>query len=77
MTDQKIAIARRREEAAKDAPNAVAEYKAQSLKLATQTTKLKALRLAKEAADREAAATAPTPVKSKKPARSKQANSLK
>jgi hypothetical protein len=50
---------KRKEEQAREGKKAMAEYEAERLALRERTAKLKALRLAKEAADAEAAKKSP------------------
>jgi len=62
----------KKEAQAREGATAMAEYKAAANAERAKTERLKALRLAKEAADRDAAANAPPPV-AKPPGKSKSA----
>jgi hypothetical protein len=59
---------KRKEQQAREGKQAMAEYEAAGKAMREKTARLKALRLAKEAADREAAKNAP---KTKAPAKKK------
>ena len=61
----------KKEAQAREGASATAEYKAAGQAERAKTERLKALRLAKEAADREAAANAPPPVAKSKAATKK------
>lgn len=60
------ATAKRRQEQAREGVIAMAEYVAAPEQMRARTERLKALRLAKEAADKKAAEEAPAPVAAKK-----------
>ena len=66
----------KKEAQAREGASATAEYKAAANAERAKTERLRALRLAKEAADREAAANAPPPV-AKPPAKAKGASKKK
>jgi hypothetical protein len=55
----------KKEQQARDASKAMAEYQAAGNAVREKTARLKALRLAKEAADRDTAARNPAPTKGK------------
>lgn len=70
--DKKQSTAERKERAAVEGRKALAEYEANGIAVRKNMERLKALRLEKEAAEREAALAAPPPeAKPKKAARSR------
>jgi hypothetical protein len=64
--DNKLSLAARKEKAATEGRKALAENQAQDIAVRKNMARLKALRLAKEATDREANIDVPPPVKAKR-----------